>query len=147
MTNQTCDREFHEEFWCNFAKHLSEFRSSLRPHDKPSLKGLDEEDPNTTIYVSNNNLELMARIWPNSGKMATKIILDKETHQRCFKKHKTIESDFSDTNKLKWHKQPLYSVGVYECDIDFSDVPNHDKLFGWLHRKLDKLENTFAGRR
>ena len=89
----------------------------------------------------------MAQIWPKNGKMAAKIILDEETHQSYFKDHKTIERNFSDTNKLKWHKPPLYSVGVYECGIDFSDVPNHEKLFEWLHRKLDKLENTFAGKR
>ena len=147
MTNQAYDREFHKEFWCNFAKHLTEFRSSLKPHNKPSLKVLDEEDPNTTVYISNNNLELVAQIWPKNGRMAAKIILDEETHQSYFKDHKTIEKDFSDTNKLKWHKSPLYSIGVYECDIDFSDVPNHEKLFEWLHRKLDKLENTFVGKR
>lgn len=147
MTNQTYNREFHKEFWWNFDKHLSEFCSSLKPHDKPSLKGLDEENPNTTIYISSNNLELVAQIWPKSGRMAAKIIFDEETHQSYFKDHKTIEKDFSDTDKLKWHKSPLYSVGVYKCDIDFSDVPNHEKLFEWLHRKLNKLENTFVGKR
>ena len=146
MTNQTYDSEFHEEFWCNFAKYLTEFRSSLKPHDKSSLKGLDEENPNTIVYISNNNLELVAQIWPKSGRMAAKIILDEEIHRSYFKDHKTIEKKFSDRSKLKWHKSPLYSVGVYECDIDFSDVPKHEKLFEWLHRKLDKLENTFARR-